>query len=291
MSTPEGWLVVNHFVVSDKFSELYDLLTRAANKIGVRLTVRRTGELLCPVGAAFEAFGHPDFVLFWDKDILLARRLELAGIPVFNSAEAIEWCDNKALTAIRLAEHRIPTPRTVLSPKTYERTGYATRDFVRCAGEQVGFPMVIKENYGSFGQQVYLAHDLDEADRIVDGMGCKGFLMQQFIAESAGRDVRINVVGGQVVAAMERFSVTGDFRSNITNGGHMRAVTPTAEQTDLAVRACRALKLDFAGVDVLFGADGPLICEVNSNPHFKSTLDCTGVDMGDYIMAYVRGAV
>ena len=92
-----------------------------------------------------------------------------------------------------------------------------------------------------------------------------------------------------MVAAILRQSTDGDFRSNLTRGGSMSPYTPSKEEAELARRATQALGLDFAGVDVLFGKDGPLICEVNSNAHFKTTLECTGVNMADAIMAHIRG--
>ena len=91
---------------------------------------------------------------------------------------------------------------------------------------------------------------------------------------------------------MLRYSVNGDFRSNITNGGHMKPFEPNDRQKSVAVSACRALGLDFAGVDILFGKDDePIVCEVNSNPHFKSSLDCTGVDMSPLILSHIKERV
>ena len=86
-----------------------------------------------------------------------------------------------------------------------------------------------------------------------------------------------------------RRSTDGDFRSNLTRGGAMEPYTPTEAEAALAIRAAKLLGLDFAGVDVLFGKDGPIICEVNSNPHFKTTLECTGVNMADEIMQHIAG--
>ena len=114
-------------------------------------------------------------------------------------------------------------------------------------------------------------------------------LFQELIKESYGHDTRINVVGGRVVASMLRRSTDGDFRSNLTLGGTMENYTPTPEEADLAIRATQLLGLDFAGVDVLFGKDGPILCEVNSNAHFKTTLECTGVNMALEIMRHIAG--
>ena len=282
-----GWLIVNSFIEIKKFNEIYSYLLSAAQKYGLDIELKKTCDVFFLVG---EKIDLPDFVLFWDKDVNLAALLENMGVRVFNSAKAIEICDSKSLTAICLSKAKIKMPKTYLAPKTFEAFGYNNTEFLKKAGEALGFPMVIKESYGSFGQQVYLANNFSEAEKIVSEMGAKEFIMQEFIAESKGRDIRVNVVGGKVVAAMLRYSENGDFRSNISNGGKMKAVDITNEQAQLAIDACRAIGLDFAGVDVLFGKNGEsIICEVNSNPHFKSTFDCTGVDLSEEIIKYIKG--
>ena len=281
----KAWIVVNGFVNSGKFHELYGFLSRAAQKRGISLSVKTSDSLIAPVGDRITDAERPDFVLFWDKDTSLARRIEAEGVRLFNSARAIEICDSKALTAEALAG-KVDTPKTVIAPKTFEGLGYNKCDFVEKTAEILGLPMVIKESYGSFGAQVYLANTIDEAKGIVASLGHKDFIMQEFIAESCGRDMRVNVVGDKVVSAMERYN-DNDFRSNITNGGKMKKATLTPEIVAAAVRSAEIIGLDFAGVDVLFGKSGPIVCEVNSNPHFKSSLECTGVDMSECIMDYI----
>ena len=280
----KGWIVVNGFVSSEKFRELYGFLSRAAEKRGISVEIKTNDALALPVGDRI-AKERPDFVLFWDKDTALARRLEAEGLRLFNSATALAVCDSKALTVEKLAG-KVPMPRTVIAPKTFEGVGYCRTEFLENAARVLGLPMIIKECYGSFGAQVYLARTLDEAREIVSELGHKDFIMQEFIAESCGRDVRVNVVGTRVVSAMERYN-TSDFRSNITNGGKMKRAELTPEMERIALAAAGEIGLDFAGVDILFGNGGPLICEVNSNPHFKSSLECTGVDMSEAIMDYI----
>ncbi len=279
-----GWLIVNGFLQGVKYDEMYSLLQAAAKKRGVDLLCKRNDELIFSVGAIPNDL--PDFVLFWDKDTPLARAFERAGVPVFNSARAIEICDNKIRTAEVLTAKGVKTPKTVFAPKTFEGIGYTRTDFIHRAEKTLGYPMVIKEAYGSFGKQVYLANDFSEAVSIVEKIGHKEFLMQEFIGESRGKDIRVNVVGKNVVAAMLRYNET-DFRSNVSGGGKTQSVTLTQEQEQIALDACKACETDFAGVDVLFGKDGALVCEVNSNPHFKSTLDCTGVDMSEHVLDYI----
>ena len=92
----------------------------------------------------------------------------------------------------------------------------------------------------------------------------------------------------RVVTAMERIN-ENDFRANITNGGRMKKYAPTKEQREMVLLVCRELHLDFAGVDILFGKEGePILCEVNSNAHFKNIYDCTGVNVADHIIQYIK---
>ena len=280
----KGWLIVNGFLDSTKFTDLYGYLSRSAKNHGVTLEIKSSDSLVCKTDDEIRQEA-PDLVLFWDKDVHLATRLEKLGLRLYNSAKAIEICDNKALTYLAL-EGRVATPKTVIAPKTFEGVGYTTLDFVENATRVLGLPMIIKESYGSFGAQVYLAKTLEEAKATVKKIAHREFIMQEFILESEGRDVRVNVVGGRVVSAMERYN-ENDFRSNITNGGSMRKIALSKEMEEAAIRACEVIGLDFAGVDILFGKNGPIVCEVNSNPHFKSSLECTGVDMSEEIMSYV----
>ncbi len=281
-----GWLVVNHYLDSKKFSELYAMLCESATKLNVSLEIKTTGEIICEVSSRFAMYSLPDFVIFWDKDIYVAQRLEKAGIKVFNSSKAIELCDNKILTAINL-ENKVKTPKTIIAPRTFEGIDYPKLDFLEYARKTLHFPLVIKEAYGSFGKQVYLANDMDEASAIIKSLHHKEFLIQEFIATSQGRDVRVNVVGQKVVSSMLRYN-PDDFRSNITNGGKMKPYKLNEQQKNMALKACETLGLDFAGVDLLFGEhDEPLVCEVNSNPHFKSSYICTGIDMSFYVIEYI----
>ena len=229
----------------------------------------------------------PDFALFWDKDYPLAKRLEQEGVALFNSAEAMRICDDKSLTAVAL-RGKARMPKTLIAPKTFEGVGYGDGEWLRGAIKSLGFPMVVKEACGSFGKQVYLVESEKELFPLVENMGYKPFLLQEFIEGSRGRDIRINVVGGRVFCAILREN-RRDFRSNITGGGVGKAYAPSEAQAELALTACREIGLDFAGVDVLFGEnDEPILCEVNSNPHFKSTFDCTGMDMSVEILRYIK---
>ena len=280
------WLIVNSFVNSGKFLEIYELIREQAVKRKMEMEIKRTEDLMCDVLSDFRDFDLPPFAIFWDKDILLARRLEEAGVRLFNPASAIEACDNKALTYLYLKKANIPFPKTFFSPKAFPGTGINSLSFLDAVEKSLDYPIVIKEDYGSFGFQVHLAKDRKEAEKIISDIGCRPFLLQEFIEESSGRDVRVNVVGGKVVCSMLRYNPS-DFRSNITNGGSKKSYEADEAQEALSVAASKCLGLDFCGVDVLFSKNGPLICEVNSNPHFKSSLECTGVNMAESVLDHI----
>ena len=279
-----AWLVVNTFMDNQKFTNLYNMLYDAFFKRNISLEIKRAEDISLEVGKHIK--DKPSFVIFWDKDIYLAERLEQNGIRLFNSASAINLCDNKALMYQELASKGIRIPRTFIAPKTFEGLGYTDFDFIDRVANEIGWPLVIKEAYGSFGEQVYLANNKDEAIELINKIGYKDFLLQEYISSSKGRDVRINVVGDNAVVSMLREN-RNDFRSNISNGGIGTKYQPNEEFVALAVKATKALGLLFAGVDVLFGKDGPIICEVNSNPQFASTLNATGINLADYIADYI----
>ncbi len=281
-----GWLIINEFLRGDKYEEMYTALKSAASARGVLMQLKTNAELMHEVGGNLPA-PLPDFCIFWDKDVYLCRSLERLGVPTFNSAKAIELCDNKIYTAEYLHAAGVKMPRTIVAPKTFENVGHNSTAFLEKARKMRKLPMILKEAYGSFGKQVYLANTYGEVLEIVEKIGHKDFLMQQFISTSRGRDIRVNVVGDKVVAAMLRVN-EHDFRSNVSGGGRPRKAMLTPAQEDIARKACKALGLHFAGVDVLFGEnDEPIVCEVNSNPHFISTLNATGVNMAEEILSYI----
>lgn len=284
----KGILVVNEFLHSNKFDEIHSWLLEAAGKQKIEMQRMTNAQLLIDIGGTYDR-KFADFILFWDKDVKLALYLEQLGYPVFNSAKAIEACDDKALTHLALMTAGIAMPRTVIAPMTFDNIGYTNDHFLDEAAKKLGFPMIVKECFGSFGQQVYLVEDLEELREQRKKLGAKPVLFQEFVRSSFGRDIRLQVVGGQVIAAMYRYSDSGDFRANLSIGGRMKPYEPSRQQCDLAVQCCEILGLDFGGVDLLFGdKEEPIVCEVNSNAHFKNIYDCTGVNAADAIITYIK---
>lgn len=228
----------------------------------------------------------PDYVVFTDKDIYLAKQLEYLGVPVFNQAKAIAVSDDKIATYQKLAKLQLPIPKTIIAPKIFH-TGSLDEGIINKAIKELGFPLVMKEAFGSFGEQVYLVKNKQELDKKLQLIGNKPFVFQEFVHTSYGVDIRLQVVGDKVVAGMKRKSA-GDFRANVTAGGRMEAYTPSQEEEELAVKAAKAIDADFAGVDLLYG-DGnqPIVCEINSNAHIRNLYECTGINAADYMVEYI----
>lgn len=285
-----GWLVVNGFLRSAKFEEIYALIVTAFESKGISISVKTNDILLAVLNRPMD--DKPDFVLFWDKDVALARHLENEGLRLFNPARGIELCDDKGWTALALEGSGVPIPKTILAPLKFGNDEYPSYDFLDSVIAELGFPLIVKERKGSFGREVRLVESRSELLGILRKTSAVESVFQEFIASSFGRDVRLQTLGDSVAASVTRRGAPGDFRSNVTAGGYMTPFDPPQSFIDAALAAAKRLGLDFAGVDLLFGPDGePILCEVNSNPHFKNLFDATGLNFAEALADYVIGAI
>lgn len=279
------WIIYNGSLTSDKFQDQARLMQDAAERAGVKAIIKKNYEVMMDLTTSI--VNPPNFIVFLDKDILLARFLKNNGIPVFNDPEVIETCDNKANQYIQLAKNNIPMPKTIIAPKVYPAFTIADSGYYENVLKQLSLPMIIKEGRGSFGMKVYLIETEAAFYEKVEELRGVDYVFQQFIASSRGRDIRVNIVGGEVVAAMYRHSET-DFRANITNGGVAEVVELTEAQSTLAIQAAQAVGAEFAGVDLLFGEqEEPLVCEVNAAAHIRNILNVTGINVADAMIQYI----
>ncbi len=289
MQQNKGYIIINGFLREEKFFSLYSALKQSADKAGLQLELKTNIELMCDIASGKTVANEtlPPFAIFWDKDVRLAKTLEAAGMKLFNSAGAIELCDDKSLTHIALM-NRVPQPKTVLIPLTFPRVGYTDCTFLEKIADYLGFPFIIKQCFGSFGAGVYLARNMEEAKAALMKTAGGAAIAQQYIASSFARDIRAYVVGDKVAAAMLRHNESGDFRANVAQGGKADAYTLSEAQAALAVKTAQLLGCTFAGVDLLFGENGEMtVCEVNSNAHFAGISAATGVNIADKIIEAV----
>ncbi|WP_186668529.1 RimK family alpha-L-glutamate ligase [Sporosarcina sp. BP05] len=279
------WIIYNGSLTSDKFKDQAELIKEAAERAGVHTELKKNYEVIMNLATNLEI--RPNFVVFLDKDILLANFLKNSGIPVFNDPDVIETCDNKAIQYLQLSKQGIPMPETIIAPKVYPNFTIKDSGYYEQVLEHLGLPMVIKEGHGSFGMKVYLIETEEQFYEKTDELRGIDYVFQKFIATSRGRDIRVNIVGGEIVAAMYRHSET-DFRANITNGGVATVIELTEPQKALAVQAAHAVGAEFAGVDLLFGDnEEPLVCEVNAAAHIRNIYNVTGINVADAMIAYI----
>ena len=283
------WIIYNGSLVIDKFEDQANLMAEAVRKYNVEPIVKKNCDILIDLDKPLE--NKPDFVIFFDKDVLLGQYLKQQGIPVFNDPDVIEICDNKAKQYLQLAKANIPMPKTIVAPKVYKNFSILHTGYFDQVINTLGLPLVIKEAHGSFGMKVYLIETREAFFEKVSELSGIDFVFQQYIASSFGRDIRVNVVGGKVVAAMYRHSET-DFRANITNGGVASKIDLTEAQVQLALDAANALGTEYAGVDLLFAEDeSPLVCEVNAAAHIRNIYNVTGINVGEALTEYILGKI
>jgi len=212
----------------------------------------------------------------------VVRQFEMMGVYCLNESVAITRSRDK-LRAIQLLSRKgigLPVTGIANSPRD-------TDDLLTQVG---GAPVVIKLLEGTQGVGVVLAETPKAAESVIEafrGLDAN-FLVQEFIKEAGGADIRVLVVGDKVIATMKRQAKDGEFRSNLHRGGSAELVKITPEERSTAVRAARIMGLNLAGVDLLRSNHGPVVMEVNSSPGLEGVEKATGIDIGEKIIAYIE---
>jgi ribosomal protein S6--L-glutamate ligase len=220
-------------------------------------------------------------VTFYGTAVL--RQFEMMGAYTPNGSDAILRARDKLRCHQLLARQGIGLPRTVFGDNPDD-----TADLLHMLGKP---PHVIKLTEGSQGNGVILAERLSASRSVIEAFRglYANFLVQEFIGEAKGSDVRCFVVGGKVVAAMRRQARKGEFRSNLHRGGSAKAVQLDEAEQDTAIRAARVMGLNVAGVDLLRSRRGPLVLEVNSSPGLEGIEGATGIDVAGAVVEYIDG--
>ena len=214
----------------------------------------------------------------------IVRQMEMQGMYVVSSSIAINRTRDKLRSMQLLSKAGVAIPKTVFSRNTAD-----IDDLIEMVG---GVPVIIKLARGTHGNGVVLAESKRMARSALQALYLHNedgtnILIQEFIKESAGTDIRAFVVGSRVVASMKRQSLDDDFRSNLHKGGAGKAIKLTPEERKMAVRAAKAMGLPIAGVDLMRSARGPLVLEVNASPGFGIE-SVTGHDVATPIIEYVE---
>ncbi|MEE4163563.1 MAG: 30S ribosomal protein S6--L-glutamate ligase [Woeseiaceae bacterium] len=212
----------------------------------------------------------------------LARQFESMGVLTVNNSMAITQSRDKlfSLQALLKAGLRIPVTGFANSP-------IDTNDLIEMVE---GAPLIVKLLEGTQGRGVVLAETRKAADSVINAFKSlnANLLVQEFIREAQGKDLRCFVIGGKVVASIQREAAPGEFRANIHRGGSARPVKITPEERRIAIRAARVLGLKIAGVDIIRSSKGPLLLEVNSSPGLEGVEGATGKDVAGQMIASVE---
>ena len=255
-----------------------DVLRCYMNITSMRPSIHYKGEVLTGFDAVIPRIGAS--VTFYGTAVL--RQFEMMGVYPLNESVAITRSRDKLRSLQLLARKGIGLPVTGFAHSPDD-----VQDMLRMVG---GAPAVIKLLEGTQGIGVVLAETEKAAESVIEAfMGLKAnILIQEFIREAGGADIRCLVVGGKVVAAMKRQGKEGEFRSNLHRGGSASLVKLTPEERSTAVRAASIMGLNVCGVDILRSNHGPVVMEVNSSPGLEGIESATGKDVADLIIGFIE---
>lgn len=219
--------------------------------------------------------------------LAILRQFQALDVYVTDTAYSIELGRDKLRCLQYLMRKGIPFPKTGFSD--------SKDDFNNIINTVGGTPMIIKLNEGTEGTGVFLVDDVKQAENIMGTFKQfdEAIISQEFISESSGTDLRCFVVGKEIVATMKRESQDGDFRSNVSLGGHSSSEELSKEERDTVLKSAEAIGLNIAGVDLIRSDHGPLIIEINTSPDFcgeQGIESVTGIDVAGAIIDYaVKG--
>lgn len=238
----------------------------------------RGGEILKPYDAVIPRIRPA--ATFYGTSVL--RQFAAQGSYCLNGPVAISRSRDKLRTLQILSSKHVNIPKTGFadSPKD-------TKDLIKMIG---GAPLIVKLLEGTQGIGVVLAETNKAAESVINAMKSlkAQILVQEFIAESKGVDLRLFVIGDKVVAAMERRAAAGEFRANIHMGGSAHKVKITPQERAMAIKAAKAMELRVAGVDIIRSDRGPMVLEINSSPGLEGVEKATGIDIAGKMIEYIE---
>ena len=270
--------------------EKQDIKVRVVNPQDVDIYVDRDDRKSIRVGGKARAL--PDFVIprtgsgttYFIKAII--RHLERLGVILINGSSSIDAVKDKLYTQQVLGESNLPVPKTLLVKHPIN---------VDLVETNIQYPMIIKTLSGSYGAGVFLVENRKQLKQLLKMAEITkpsyNIIIQEFIEDSFGKDLRVLVVNGKVVGCMMRQSTDDDFRANITRGGEGIPYQIDEQIEWLGGECSRLLNLDIAGVDLLFNKDGYSICEVNSSPGFEGMDKYCKTNIAEEIVNYVKNKI
>lgn len=278
----KGLIIINSYYDLPSYLNQAYRMKEELSALGVTADILRSSELSVSVkdGKTVTGAEGYDFCVYLDKDKYVSSALEKHGMRLFNTHSAVLACDDKMTTYLTLADNGIPIPDTISGLLCYRPEKQVTKETLDKIESSFGYPLIAKESFGSLGKGVYKIDDRQKLERIAEKLKLRPHLFQRYVSTSYGTDLRVTVIGGKVIAAMQRRS-NGDFRSNLELGGTGEKITPDDRLISLSEKVAEVLHLDYCGIDWLFGENGDyVLCEVNSNAFFGGIERVTGINVG-----------
>ncbi|TNF00630.1 MAG: RimK family alpha-L-glutamate ligase [Deltaproteobacteria bacterium] len=293
----KGWILYKDNVGFLKPSYAVKRLVEESERLGVSLEIINPNRLELTVTREDrksilldgEPVALPDFIIprmgaFTNYfDLAVIRHLERLGVKSFNSSESVETVKDKLYSQQILAERGLPVPKTMLVKFPVN---------VDLVEKRLGFPVVVKTLYGSQGSGVFLCESKKQFLNLIELVeatkASAHIILQEFISDSKGRDLRVFTIGGRAIACVERKAAEGEFKANFSQGGKVKPFEITPEIEWLAVETSRIFNLDISGIDLLFDGDHFKVCEANSAPGFQAIEQSMDINMPKEIFHFIR---
>ena len=276
-----GIVIINPYLVPEQSIHQAHRLQEEFNKLNVSVQIVTDAFLHSSIDKDIikTKLNGVDFAIYLDKDKYQSEILSKSGIRLFNSHESIRLCDDKGSTYITLANNNIYMPKTIFAPVCYHKDLTVKKEWAKKIGDELGYPVIVKESFGSMGKGVYKADNQDQLFSLMQELKLRPHLYQEYLDVAKGIDVRVIVIGGKAVCAMQRKNAN-DFRSNVEQGGKGYNIELPDDFRRVAEKCASLLGLDYCGVDLLYGKDdSPCVCEVNSNAFFNGIESTTGFNV------------
>jgi [lysine-biosynthesis-protein LysW]--L-2-aminoadipate ligase len=264
------------------------MLIDSSRRKGIKLILHKSEDFFCD---ALELFDRQEFQnvvlqrsISYFRSLHLTALLENRGITVINSSDIASMCGNKLITTLVLAREKIAAPKTYIAFNVDSALKLLSR---------IGYPAIIKPIIGSWGRLVAPLKDPESARAILEDRANMFPMYQvyyiQEMVQRPPRDIRCFVIGNEVIAAIYRYSVSDEWRTNTARGGKVENCEITSELEDLSLRTAKAFGDGIFGVDLMESPDGLLVNEINYTTEFRNSVSATGVDIPGLILDYALG--
>lgn len=296
MKSNTGLILIYPGFQNDAKKYQYGRLIEEFENLGIKIDKLKVDEIFFAIenGRANLDIAKYDFCVQLVRDKYIDAILRKNNIRSFNSYVANANCDDKMMAYTLLANENIKMPKTVsavLNRGNEELENKSLSDeFKGRVAQVLGYPLVIKKQNSKGGRGIHKVDNRKMLDEICEDLRGSDFLLQEFISENVGKDIRVIVIGGKVEGAFMRVN-KDDFRSNIKLGGITRTYLISRKMTESAERIANILKLDFCSVDFFVSDDEPFLCEVNADPALKSSEEIIGKNLAKIFAQHIIGEI